>query len=284
MRQSPEDLRRHLDEQIGFLQVSADNFDLGNLAEGKRIATVVRVLCHTTTASSALLDQLALLDRPFYSTASSYSPTNMVSHHPLVIVALGGGRACYRVPLDDCPADFVRWVPFAEWWTVQTVVAAPGGPAFSRSNLVRDVANMDGGAHVDSELREPYASLSRRNLAGWSAGDGSSLGALELFSLRQIGHEILTTLRRALSGDQSKYVLEEEATRQRAEFSRRAHECVNYGWRLFEDAGIKSPRAMIPTKIGDIVFSIKGLDAPEALLDSIRNFCRSQDVGVRFTA
>lgn len=90
---------------------------------------------------------------------------------------------------------------------------------FSREDFVRYVADQDGGAHVDAELGESYEALTRRNsmqiasntgmlgfffgptsdkVAGPERSPGSSVA---LASVRQITHEVLTTLERALEMD-----------------------------------------------------------------------------------
>ncbi|WP_280254972.1 hypothetical protein, partial [Nocardia wallacei] len=56
------DLEKDLSEQLRFLASSATAFDGGELPESKRIALVIRVLVHDTSASHSLLDQLGIKD------------------------------------------------------------------------------------------------------------------------------------------------------------------------------------------------------------------------------
>lgn len=75
------------------------------------------------------------------------------------------------------------------------------GNTFSRRDIVLAVANQDGGAHVDPELDEDYAALSKDNTLGWHF----SVGGTETefpdnpvpASIRQIAHEVLVTLEAA---------------------------------------------------------------------------------------
>src|SRR5260370_739579 len=56
------DLIERLQEQVGFLRRSAVAYDEGEHSEARRLATTVRILCHDTGRSRALLQQLGLLE------------------------------------------------------------------------------------------------------------------------------------------------------------------------------------------------------------------------------
>jgi hypothetical protein len=51
------DVERHLEEQLELLTLSCDSYDRGYDAEAKRIAAIVRTLCHETKSSHATLRQ-----------------------------------------------------------------------------------------------------------------------------------------------------------------------------------------------------------------------------------
>jgi hypothetical protein len=53
-----------------------------------------------------------------------------------------------------------RKTPFSEWW-LSIVFKDKSGKTFSRRDIVRHVADTDGGAHVDAGLDETYKALSR---------------------------------------------------------------------------------------------------------------------------
>ena len=61
-----------------------------------------------------------------------------------------------------------------------------------------NVADTDGGAHVDPELEEAYMAISRENSLGWFFGDGNTTSAVERrpeqACMRQIAHEVLSTI------------------------------------------------------------------------------------------
>lgn len=88
-------------------------------------------------------------------------------------------------------------MPFADWWNAPASRDLKGR-VLSRAEIVLAVANKDGGAHVDPELDEPYAELSRSNALGFYGGTAEKLEPLsepERVIVRQIAHELLKTLK-----------------------------------------------------------------------------------------
>src|SRR5438034_3485855 len=66
-----------------------------------------------------------------------------------------------------------------------------------RRELIRVVANQDGGSHVDPALDETYARLTRDNSMGWvevSAGVEQPMPEPATASVRQMAHELLRVL------------------------------------------------------------------------------------------
>lgn len=195
IQQSQDDLKKHLAEQLYFLRASADSYDAGYEAEAKRIAVVIRVLLHDTSSSTSLLSQLGIKDSiDFYDSALIDGHGMMLGGASLVVIPGGGGNAIAF--FDDSPPGTSGYVKFTEYWSRPVLDA--GGQSFTREDLVKSVANQDGGAHVDPSLDEKYANLSRNDSFGWKAGTRDSnmapVGIVELASIRQIAHELLRTL------------------------------------------------------------------------------------------
>ncbi len=84
-----------------------------------------------------------------------------------------------------------------EWWN-SPILKDKWGRTFCRRELVLNVADTDGGAHVDPELEEAYMAISRENSLGWVFNIGGKDSALEgrpeLACMRQIAHELLATV------------------------------------------------------------------------------------------
>lgn len=201
--QPRSEIVRLLQEQIGFIRTSASLVDNGDIAEGKRIATSVRILVHDTQSSKSVFNQLDLKDKPIYSTAGEISSIEELRQQALIRVILVGRASRNDAPLDDLPPTKGRWISFDEWWN-QPVFLDKDKQVFTRKNLVLIVANKDGGAHVDPKLPEIYVGLSRGNSAGWTVEiNGVGPKKLEpnptLLSLRQIGHEVIVTVEKYMT-------------------------------------------------------------------------------------
>lgn len=177
-QQTAGELREHLEDQLGFLERSADAFDQGSEGEAKRIAASLRVLLHDTASSHSLLGQLGEKERAYVDTALPEEPGNLLPHGGLVWQNMVPGKIEWVAQLDDVPLRSER--PFNDWWETPGFSAA--AHKLSRKDLVLSLANKDGGAHVDPKLTTAYAELSRKNLMGWTWVDpprhrGAAAGA-----------------------------------------------------------------------------------------------------------
>jgi hypothetical protein len=184
-----EELEELLHEQLAFLENSAAAFDAGMDGEAKRLAVSLRVLLHDTNTSHSLLGQLGKKNVKFVDTALDFDPKNIVPYSGLVSVTMSGHVA----RLDDVPQS--KKVEFDAWWNAP-VFSDTHGQTLSRKDLVLTAANQDGGAHVDPELDEVYAKLTRDNSMGRFVGKNGVLQPLEgpeRAAIRQIAHEILKT-------------------------------------------------------------------------------------------
>lgn len=185
----------HLDWQFDFLRSSLERYEAGSVHEALRLATVLRILCNDSTYSTSLLQQLDLKESWQWRDTANNGDGRPAMFWGFLRVEMPSGRAArYAARLGDDP-DSHRWVNFAEWWS--TPVLTAGSEAFSRSDLVRFVANQDGGAHVDPTLSGPYYRLSRANglgLPGWAGPDPGLVVRTPVWeSVRQIAFEVEST-------------------------------------------------------------------------------------------
>ncbi len=201
-RRSRADLLALLDEQLGFLRLSAKAFDEGVEAEAKRLAMVLRVLLHDTRLSKSLLGQLKVQDRlMFLDTAEPINPNNALPTPGLVTMlatATGdGGDLQYIAPLEmERASGPAQKIPFAGWWN-NPVMKVDG--TWSRHSLVvRSLANREGGGHVDPHLDERYEAIAKHNAVGWTALSAGSeepaRGDVVAAAVRQISYEVLESL------------------------------------------------------------------------------------------
>ncbi len=197
--QRPKDeLKNELREQLQLLRHSCEAFDRGFEAIGKHISLSLRVLLHHRGKSRSLLDQMGYRSGKFLDSAGPLNPRNLLTECNLVAMRASNAGASYLplIGIGDGPLP-MRAAPFVDWWN-EPVLKDNRGRTFCRRELVLNVADTDGGAHVDPELEEAYMALSRENSLGWVFGDGDVQSALagrpELACMRQIAHEVLSTI------------------------------------------------------------------------------------------
>jgi hypothetical protein len=210
-----EELQRELVEQLGLLRHACEQYDRAMESIAKYISLNIRVLVHEHRQSRALLDQLGLRTIRFVDSAGSINHQNLLPEHRLLSIQITVGGVARYIPsirsADDVTRP-MRAVRFQDWWN-DPVIKDADRRLFCRRDLVLNVADTDGGAHVDPELEEQYMALSRQNSLGWeSFSGGASIplfrnaavtgqavplqGRPELACIRQIAHEVLCTIQR----------------------------------------------------------------------------------------
>lgn len=186
-------------EQLGFLQRSGELFDAGFRSEAKRIAVAIANLVHDTTRTTSLLTLLEKKGKVMFLDSSNHPiPLSYGGEHRLCGIRMyqkGKGSGFY--PFLDKPLDKPRWMSFDEWW-LTTVIKDKEDIKLTRKDLILDLRNRDGGAHIQSKLRLHYHALSRKNSIGLSFGNNDFEGPAEYgpqyASVRQIGFEVYMSL------------------------------------------------------------------------------------------
>jgi hypothetical protein len=209
VKQTEEEFISHFREQIEFLTRSASAYDDGFESEAKRMAVVLRVLLHDTDSSKSLLKHLGRKDILFYDTASDLVPGNLLPEATLIITQIRtgpGGGGSYVAPLDESFTVSLRGdkkLPFDDWWN-KKVVKDQKNRVMTRKDIITNVCNKDGGAHLDEKLNGVYSDLTRNNSYGHRYFSKDSQGNIlrdedikgaELASVRQITHEVLKSFR-----------------------------------------------------------------------------------------
>lgn len=199
--QTQQDLERQLEEQLRLMELSADSFDAGLDAEAKRLALSARVLLHDKHNSHSLLGQLNLKSIRFYDSSLDYYQDNLLTHSGLTAMAAqstsDSQKPKYIALLDEVPRKPIPQVDFDTWWN-KVVFIDRQKRSLSRKVLVLTAADQDGGAHVDPNLDQPYADLSRSNSLAWFSSSGGPAQPMDdptRAAIRQIAHEILKSLK-----------------------------------------------------------------------------------------
>jgi len=199
-KQTTADLKKALQEQFYFLESSANAFDAGNKIEAKRLANTMRLLLHNKGRNESLLSQLNKKDILFYDTSYDYDPNNTIPFTGLAVISIGSNKSEYKAPLGDGSPNRYdkKKLSFDEWWNKIILVDKKNGNKFSREYLILSICDKDGGAHIDSELKEDYIEIKKNNSIGWkffANGKENPITDIELVSVRQIAYELIKTLR-----------------------------------------------------------------------------------------
>lgn len=224
------DLLRHLEEQMYFLDISLSNFashklidkfenkDLGlpffikisTEIEAKRIATSIRVMTHDTDKSKSLLKHLNIknnmefIDSAAPNDGKLHSMTGMIGvrgsssdgYYGLVAKINNEGQLIsvplYKQHLKEWYKSYQK-VSFNTWW--DNIIIDVAGLKFSRYDIVKYVANKDGGAHIDKDLPDDYFNAKNSplnlNISGIQV---DLLRNVVYASVAQIGWELLNSI------------------------------------------------------------------------------------------
>jgi len=183
---------------VRFMRRSAEHFDNGDEGEAKRLATHIRVLVHDTPQSHSLLGLLGVKSTMgFVDTTLRLPPGGIFIHSGLAITRMGVGGVGgvrFAAPLAKlAPERIGPPASFTKWWE-RTILTDSEGHEHSRRSMVLALANQDGGAHVDPNLKRAYAALVKANsLERWGTDDQGverALDNLVLASVRQIAFEL----------------------------------------------------------------------------------------------
>jgi hypothetical protein len=192
-------LRERLEEQRHLLRKSIKEFTSGDLTEGVRIATAMRVLVHETGSSKPLLKQLTpnylelrVPDRAPAKQEDAPPGTQRMVVMSVPISVKITDKGVFLNP--DLDIEVYAPSILGRWWTRPCLIL-PGLGGFSRKELVLGLANKEGGAHVDTDIPARYQQLldSKALQIGWSK-DGTSPLNLSRFMTGQAGIELLDCL------------------------------------------------------------------------------------------
>lgn len=193
VRQTEEDFKALLKQQIELLLRSCQSFDDGLRIEAKNMAIRLRVILYDKGRNISLLTHLGKKNILFYD--STHDEGLLTPFMSFIGIKISSSGTEYFPLLDEIPElRSNKKVNFEEWWNKEVLK----GP-FTREDLILNIAHKDGGAHVDSNLDKKYADLSRNNSMGWEHhgynGEITTPEGIELVTLRQIAHEVLKSLK-----------------------------------------------------------------------------------------
>ena len=177
------------------------SYDSGWEDSALLLAVVVRVLCHDTSQSTSLLEQLGeKTSMRFKDTAWHSPPGNLLPTNGLVLQQMTAGTGLRHVAPVAMERPFANPdLPFEAWWT--SPIGVDGAHVtWTRKKFILTAANQEGGAHIDPMQELDVRALEEENSMGWTFSDpwvGTDQPALNgplLPSIRQISYELQRTL------------------------------------------------------------------------------------------
>jgi hypothetical protein len=188
-----QELGQQYIEQLSMLTRRCDAFYDGHQYEARDIASILRKLLYDYGSSSkSLLGQLDLKDSTKYLDSRVHGNLHIQSMRgawPRTVVP-------YRLYEDrDTHA-------FEEWWKKQRFQIIYKDIEFSREELVLEIANREGGDHIDPNSDKRVAALNRSQ-APWSTIlynenneviEEKGMYGFELATICAIGEELLWSL------------------------------------------------------------------------------------------
>ena len=160
-----KELLEQWNRQVHFIERSVKAFDQGDEAEALRIALAFRILFHETNKSHSLLKQLRRDESYlFYSNMGLYSPGNLLSSWGLLTLQVSEEGPKWLPGLNRQPNERFFLMQFYDWWN--EIIFDDKRHCLTRADIVRHIADTDGGAHVDGYLNESYAALTKNNSLG----------------------------------------------------------------------------------------------------------------------
>lgn len=147
------ELRVRLREQIENLEASSARYDAGGMAEGNRLAVIVRVLVHDTPRTSSLLKQMGVKDElRWIDTNGGMNARGALMFTSLVRFQTRVLEEGMELTVSSVPQAAIlergKLIDFETWWRIFPIMVA-NGEQISRVDVVDILANQDGGAHVD---------------------------------------------------------------------------------------------------------------------------------------
>lgn len=178
-----------LRDQYTLLRDSVDAFYAGDSAKAIEIAARIRTLVHQSEASRPLL----FFIHPDYSKLPIFHkilmPGAVLALNQGIQISGGGARPKFIPP--DFSSPSYSLVPLERWWN--DAYLAMGPIRTSKKQIILDVANKDGGAHVDSEVPVRHAMATEPPVVFGSDGNFTRLN-LARGTVAQAGSELLDYL------------------------------------------------------------------------------------------
>lgn len=157
-------------------------------------------MLHDTNNSKSLLKQLSKKGKIlFYNTCPDYIFLQS-DFFGLTGFALGPNKTNVVPRLDNTDKVGTQFLAFNDWWN-KTIIVDNNNKRFSRKDIILNIANKDGGSHVDPKVKVEYDQLSKGQSLNWKQtidGLNQNVKLIQLATARQIAHEVLVSFAKSI--------------------------------------------------------------------------------------
>jgi hypothetical protein len=180
-------------EQLNFLQTAADSYDRGNWSAIKMAAPAMRTLFYKQKFGPILIDEIAQVNqKKFYSSVKFYSNSTFYTGPVYPVQYINRlTRAAEPIYLPELSGSkiFMKKLTAHQWINGKILIL--GNESLTRRELIKYIANQDGGAHVDHTLISKYYNLINKKKLTSIVPFAGEPHNRHLAMFRQIVHEAL---------------------------------------------------------------------------------------------
>lgn len=203
------DYTESLTEQLDFLVNNCKMYDQGKYNYAKQIALNIRVIIFDSYSSTSVLTHLGKKESmQFCSTAPFPKKAVYFNELTTTIDRFNESNTIEHtfIPILNANKEHgKKWVDFETWFKQKILVSNPD--SFTREDMLRYMANQDGGGHIDAYIQEKYYKISKgiesmlyTAPVPLEEGNPFYLGKpylnLHFAVIRQIAHELILSIRK----------------------------------------------------------------------------------------
>jgi hypothetical protein len=151
----PANDKKLLQDQYARLKDALDGFYSGKEVQALNVAITLRVLVHETSNSDSLLSRL---HQDYWDLSIQHKPLNPKAVFIVPVSLQIGGDGTRRVIRSGFGSPSFQLVSLRRWWNDD--YQPLGSTRLSKRTIVLNVADKDGGAHIDPTVPDSHATLS----------------------------------------------------------------------------------------------------------------------------
>lgn len=189
-----EELFKSFSEQVDFLASAAESYDSGYRSRIKMAMPAMRTLFYKQNNSDPLVKRISSLPLNHFISTTWNKGNESLYTGPVFISKVSNGTYRYFPNCYEPSAQPEKKEPFDSWWS--DIIMVSNGESFSRWEIVKFLANQDGGSHVDDKLEEKYSRMVHDKFSP-QIRDGLFNGYASEYNLalaRQLVHEALMSI------------------------------------------------------------------------------------------